>query len=373
MSQNCVVTFTWMISGHGIVFRYATDPKVMTEGSNEELRASMIIKEEPEVWMGMNFSKPKRYFPKFDVKHCWMGSPVWNTINYLSMAKETDIARALPGSAWQAQEMIFRDIFANSTKSQTEIEKDCQFNATACHHQYRTQWHIYENIKPWTKYFTGYNEPDASGNEKEQWTNAVQQIEKDDKTYNFNIAMDPNVGTRPIGGAFCRLMLVNIKNETGEISNIYYGDKTKVTLESSKKPDVYGFNVGNYYKNLTHIGDSCYARTREIITSELNKPKDSYIMRMFIYDTTCNGYKRWIKPVEEDAFRMTYNSSGGGIQHGGTINVEESIADLERIMKEQSESMKDDIPDPYNVGLNILFDLKELVENENDSESRAKK
>jgi hypothetical protein len=42
-------------------------------------------------------------------------------------------------------------------------------------------------------------------------------------------------------------------------------------------------------------------------------------------------------------------------------------------MKEQSESMKDDIPDPYNVGLNILFDLKELTEKENDSESRAKK
>jgi hypothetical protein len=70
---------------------------------------------------------------------------------------------------------------------------------------------------------------------------------------------------------------------------------------------------------------------------------------------------------------MTSNSSGGGIQNGGTINVEESIADLERIMKEQSESMKDDIPDPYNVGLNILFDLKELTEKENDSESRAKK
>ena len=104
-------------------------------------------------------------------------------------------------------------------------------------------------------------------------------------------------------------------------------------------------------------------------------------MRMFIYDTTCNGYDRWIKPAEEKEIYDSWekvqnnsaNSSGGGIQNGGTINVEESIADLERIMKEQSESMKDDIPDPYNVGLNILFDLKELTEKENDSESRAKK
>jgi hypothetical protein len=374
MSQKCVVTFTWMISGHGLVLRYATDTKVMKPGSNEEYRASVIIKKEPEVWDGITIPKPIRYIPLFDVKHCWMTNPdVWNKIDYLSMAKQTDNAKAFSGTGWQAQEMIFKDIFANSTKSQEEIEKACQINATTCHYKYDTKWSIYENIMPWEKYFTGYKKPDASGNEKEMLTNAVEEIERDGKKYYFNMAIDPNVGTRPNGGAFCRLMLINIENETGEISNIYYGDKTKVTLESNEKEDAYGFNLGNNNKSLTNVADECYARTRHIIRTELGKSKDSYIMRMFIYDTTCNGYKRWITPDEEKTFHMTSNSSGGGIQNGGTINVEESIADLERIMKEQSESMKDDIPDPYNVGLNILFDLKELTEKENDSESRAKK
>ena len=42
------------------------------------------------------------------------------------------------------------------------------------------------------------------------------------------------------------------------------------------------------------------------------------------------------------------------------------MAELERILKEQSESMKETVDDPYNVNLNIIMDLKEIAEKENE-------
>ena len=41
MSQNCVVTFTWMIMGHGLVLRYFTDKSVLLKAPNSRLATEL--------------------------------------------------------------------------------------------------------------------------------------------------------------------------------------------------------------------------------------------------------------------------------------------------------------------------------------------
>ena len=411
MAQNCVVTFTWMIMGHGVVYRYATDQSLFPPGSDEERRATTIIKKEKD--------KPppfKRFIPPFDETKVWeCDTTVWNNTNYLSMATPWNNSKSFVENGWQAQELMFRDNFAISNKSQTEIEKELQYIETLIHNRGRLNinWFIYENIKPWEKGFSGYKVPDASGNEKEEWTNLVREIKKNGKIYKFNAALDPNVGTRPIGGAFCRLMLVNVTNKNSYESNkgvkfvesiksnrnknFYYGDKTKLELHDDKDGDLYGLNVGNHYKNLKMVSSECWEKSQYILKNEFGELGNNCTLRMFIYDTTCNGNERWIMPADEELLRQDRikqkqkaqailekqrkaffgsddsdeGGEGGGNQHGGTLELAEIEDDLERIMNNQSEYMKEFNDDPYNVGLNMIFDLKELAENEKEDSDKS--
>jgi len=249
------------------VYRYATDQSLFPPGSDEERRATTIIKKEKD--------KPppfKRFIPPFDETKVWeCDTTVWNNTNYLSMATPWNNSKSFVENGWQAQELMFRDNFAISNKSQTEIEKELQYIETLIHNRGRLNinWFIYENIKPWEKGFSGYKVPDASGNEKEEWTNLVREIKKNGKIYKFNAALDPNVGTRPIGGAFCRLMLVNVTNKNSYESNkgvkfvesiksnrnknFYYGDKPKLEFHYDKDGDLYWLNVCNHYKILKMV------------------------------------------------------------------------------------------------------------------------
>jgi hypothetical protein len=399
MAQNCVVTCTWMIMGHGVVYRYATDQSLFPPGSDEERRATTIIKKEKD--------KPPpfiRFIPPFDETKVWeCDTTVWNNTNYLSMATPWNNSKSMVENGWQAQELMFRDVFAGSSKSQPEIEKELQFIEDISHaiYNFNIKWSIYENIKPWEKGFAGYKIPDPSYNEKESWTKSVKKIEKNGKIYKFNAALDPNVGTRPIGGAFCRLMMINVTNKnlhesntSNRNQNFYYGDKTTLILNDNRDGDWYGINLGNHHKNLKMVSSECWKKTQYIIKNEFKDLANNCTLRMFIYDTTCNGNDRWVTPEQEKLIRedrnkqklkaqaildkQTLNLSGsneggegGGNQHGGALELAEIEDDLERMMNKQSEFTEEPKDDPYNVALNIMFDLKELAEKDKKGSDKS--
>ena len=371
MSQNCVVTFTWMISAHGLVLRYSTD----TSKFEKDPERSLATYSPDDKTLA-------QYVPTFDSNYPIEKKDFWDNTNYISLSHSEWYAVSSPGNGWQAQQLMFRDIFGNSKYSQDTIEEHILFNETIIHKHLGFTWSKFENVVPWEKAFFGYNNED----EKNRLTRTYDKIERGGRAYNFNKVWDPQVGVYPIGGGFCRLMLINVTNGTEPGRNYYYGD-------NYIGPN-YGFKVPTYQLFLSEIGKKCWENSQKVFQTEQHKLGDlgnDYKLRMCIYDGTCNHYKKWIMPdvqnktkeefkkMADEALRkkasdampkMSGQKVGGSVQYGGT-NVAQEIAYLERIMKEQSEIMNEPVNDPYNVGLNILFDLKELVENENEGSDKT--
>ena len=400
MSQHCVVTFTWMIMGHGICLRYATDKSILNQEPNQSLATKNLERGET------------RFIPDFDPTEPFEKKNFHDNTNYIALSKPEWLATSDAGNGWQAHELTFKDIFGISADRQDKIERKIQIIENICHKSDGTTWSIFQNLIPWEKAITGYKDQ----NEKKFLEELFGLITRGNKNYNFNYAWDPNVGIRPIGGGFCRLMLINITNETDEEEkrriknnedygpdhilfkkcpnkNYYYGDKTEFGVDGYD--DEYGFEIPSHQLFLSEIGEKCWQNSQRIF--ETDKHKLGYLgnnckLRMCIYDGTCNDYRRWITPniqeltkqyflkKKKDAIMELVQNTPGDLSSGGKIggngggnggNITEEIADLERILNEQSESMKETKVDPYNVSLNIILDLKEIAEDEKEGSDKS--
>jgi len=373
MSQNCVVTFTWMIMGHGLVLRYFTDKSILLTNPNSTLATEFDERK-----------KRARFIPKFDINHPMEVKKFWDNTHYISLSDPHWYAISDAGNSWQAHEMMFQEIYGISAYSQDKIEREIVIIETAIHRHLRFTWSIFENVIPWEKTMFGYHDEE----DKNFLENKRGRIFRDGRNYVFNNLWDPGVGVSPIGGGFCRLMLINVTNGKDPSRNYYYGDKSN--FEDTGSDDIYGFEIPDYQIFLSEIGEKCWQNSQLVFENHKHQLGDlgnDCSLRMCIYDGTCNSYAKWIKPniqqeLKEENFRkitaakqnrsneyfanLQSRRIGGGVQYGGDVNIQQEMAELERILKEQSESMKKTVDDPYNVNLNIIMDLKEIAEKENE-------
>jgi hypothetical protein len=386
MSENCVVTFTWMISGHGKVLRYASNREIV---SRYWVEASQTIDDE----------KYARFIPDFDYTIPFERTPNDHNTNYISLSEPRDYAISTESNGWQAQELMFRDVYGISTDSQFEIERKIQLFENSVHEHLHFSWSIFRNFLPWEKAYIGYVEQKEKFRLEEQF----ETLEKKGKLYEFNRSWDPNVGIDPIGGGFCRLMLINVTNETkeeleervennegykpqdlffekGSSRNYYYGDQAELF------DSLYGFNIPKYELFLKEIVGKCWDNSNKLFENhkkDLGDLGNNCTLRICIYDTTCNSYRKWIAPSVQDKLKTEYTNErlaaikerdikfgihprkGGGEQYGGNIDVAKEMAFLKKDIKEEFENMTKTVDDPYKVTLNILLDMKELAEKKN--------
>lgn len=340
MSRN-VITFTWLIMGHGKVIRYAKTRDTM------------------------EFNPTSNEFMNF------------GNMRYLSMSLPQDEAKASPANGWQAINSVFKSIH-DSVNSMTQIEDLCEYYENYVHYN-NPLWTIYNAIQPWEKYFTGY----VDKKEEDAWKNNRARVEFNagDTDYGnvtigearrgssfraelFSAAIDPvcTSGLPYTGNAFCRLMFVNIHNfSENTYTNIYYGDKTRCTKNGEINGDNYGFKIPNGLMSLSEIRLICIEKSK-LVKNELNY--ENYTMKYFIYDSTCNSYDIEISPENERRMKarnlrmnmIETENIKTGIKKGGT-NFDEF--DFFEKIKEQSYRMMHNLPnkddeDNFNNALDFV-------------------
>jgi hypothetical protein len=337
MSTN-VLTFTWLIMGHGKVIRYAKNPGTM------EFNPNLV---------------------EFNTNP---------NIRYLSMSLPQDEAEAFPANGWQAINSVFKSI-DKSVNSMTQIEDLCEYYENYAHYN-NPLWTIYNGNQPWEKYFTGYVDKE----EEETWKRNINRVEfnagdndfadlvtvgegRRGSTHRhglFSAALDPVcTSARPYSGnAFCRLMFINIYNRSQNYNqNIYYGDKTMCTKNSKLNEDDYGFKIPNGLMSLSEIREKCF---RKSVNEKNEMGYNNDDCNVFIYDSTCNSYD--VEISRENETRMIERNKRKKTEEinklrltGGT-NFENNEIDFFQKIREQSERMANYAPniDDKNNFINAL-------------------
>jgi hypothetical protein len=374
MSQ-CVVTCTWLIMGHGKVFRYSNILPTTTAPNKEPV-----------------FDPLSNPFEKID------------NVHYLSMVGPKMNSKSMAANGYQALELFFlKQTQKKPALSMKEIEDLCEKYENDSHINYDALWTIYRGIRPWEKYFSGYKD----NAEKERWTKIEDDIEGPGSNeprvgllgrvydllwsgvkYRCNAALDPNVKPGEYNGhAFCRLMMVNIDRGNRNIENYFFGNHTRCqwsttadSLQNDITEDEYGFIIPNFFMPIREVWQICIEKTKALcvlLSDYFRLTPNNYTSKVFVYDSTCNGWKRE-KTFEEEKKMIQYygdkrskaiydsNITGGTLQYGGDI-----ISDLRKEMDEQSKEMLERTPvekkedeNNFNEALKFALDWKPEVKSE---------
>jgi len=317
-----VITCTWLIMGHGKVIRYAHSPD------------STVFN--PLITQFTRNSK----------------------VNYLSIALPQDMTESTPANGWDAINTVLLSTESIGDKNMTQIQDLCEYYENHAHKN-NPLWTIYQGIQPWEKYFTGYiNEDEKTAFEENM--NMVVLDEKSSSTqFKFNSAFDPLCSEH----AFCRLMLMNEGKQDGNNSNEYFGDKTKCNNDSIFE-DSYGFIIPTGSMSLTQVWQKCLDKTAEACLknygSVTNKAGEiRYTTRVFIYDSTCNGWSQDVSISDENEMVKAFkNNTDSRVAN----NFLEEITNQSRWMRIHNEEKEDEYN--FNQALKFVLNWKPTGERE---------
>lgn len=324
MSGTPVITCTWLIMGHGKVIRYAHSPD------------STVFN--PLITQFTRNSK----------------------VDYLSIALPQDITESTPANGWDAINTVLLSTESIGDKNMTQIQDLCEYYENHAHKN-NPLWTIYQGIQPWEKYFTGYINEDEKFAFEENVNMVVLDDESSSRQFVFNSTFDPLCNEH----AFCRLMLINERKQDGDNTNEYYGDKTKCDNNSIFE-DSYGFIIPTGTMSLTQVWQKCLDKTAEVCLKNYGPVTDrtgeiKYTTKVFIYDSTCNGWSQDIAPSEEKKMVNAFtNNSDESIVN----NFFEEIKNQSRWMRYRNQNEEKEDEYNFNQALKFVLNWKPKGESE---------